>query len=113
MLQYFRTAGTADSHYTEDLPSFVRFAHREGIDMQTLRNLCAKNSSFARVYEECEKILEDRIIDGALHKRLDSSFSKFLLAARFGLCEKKNETDEDGFDLAITLKEPPDGKGGE
>ncbi len=113
MLRYFRTAGTAESAFAEDLPSFVRFAHRAGIDMQTLRSLCEKDTSFARVYRECEEILEDRIIDAALHKRFDSSFAKFLLAARFGLSEKKSETEDETFDLTITLKEPPNGKEGE
>ncbi len=111
MLHYFRTAGTADSGFTEDLPSFVRFAHREGIEMRALRTLCEKDRAFARVYEECEEILTDRIIDGALHKRLDASFSKFLLAARFGLSEKKAETEDGTFDLEIVLKEPPTRKG--
>jgi|GEM_PF-5874657 len=106
MLDYFKTAGTADSQYTEDLPSFVRFAHREGIGMGRLRALCEKHPSFARVYGECEEILADRIIDGALHKRLDGSFSKFLLTARFGISEKKGEAEEGAFDLEIVLREP-------
>lgn len=113
MLRYFCTAGTAESIYSEDLPSFVRFAHRAGIDMHTLRGLREKDPSFARVYEECEEILKDRIIDGALHKKFDASFAKFLLAACFGLCEKKNETEDGTFDLAITLREPPLTEGGE
>ena len=106
MLHYFKTAGCEGSEYKEDLPSFVRFAHRVGTDMQTLRTLCEKNASFARVYRECEEILADRITDGALHKRLDASFSKFLLAARFGLTDKKEETVGEPFDLQITLREP-------
>ena len=108
MLHYFRSAGTEGG---EDLPSFVKFAHRAGIDMHTLRATCDKSPSFARAYEECKEILEDRIIDGALHKRYDASFAKHLLTARFGLGEKRNEAEEGGFDLEITIKEPSLPKG--
>ena len=110
MLHYFRTAGTDG---TEDLPSFVRFAHRVGADMHTLRALYEKSPSFARVYEECKEILADRIIDGALHKKYDASFAKFLLTARFDLNEKKSEAEDGSFDLEITLKEPPSDEGGD
>lgn len=106
MLHYFRTAGCADSEFKEDLPSFVRFAHRFGLDMQTLREEREKNASFAHACKECEEILADRIVDGALHKRLDASFAKFLLTARFGYSEKKEEAGTEEFELEIALKEP-------
>lgn len=106
MLHYFRTAGCAESEYKEELPSFVRFAHRIGTDMQTLRAKREKNKSFALAWSECEEILADRITDGALHKRFDASFSKFLLAARFGYTDKKEDADNDKYGISITLKEP-------
>ena len=106
MLHYFRTAGCADSEYKEDLPSFVRFAHRMGTDMQTLRAKRLKSKSLARAWSECEEILADRITDGALHKRFDASFAKFLLAARFGISDKKDDADDDAYGVSITLKEP-------
>lgn len=106
MLHYFRTAGSADSEYKEDLPSFVRFAHRIGTDMQTLRAKREKSKSLAHVWSECEEILADRIVDGALHKRFDASFSKFLLSARFGYSDKKEDGGEESYDIEISLKEP-------
>lgn len=106
MLHYFRTAGSAESEYKEDLPSFVRFAHRIGTDMQTLRAKRMKSKSFLRVFSECEEILADRIIEGALHKRFDASFAKFLLSARFGITDKKEDAGEDAYGISITLKEP-------
>lgn len=106
MLHYFRTAGSAESEYKEDIPSFVRFAHLCGMDMQSLREACDESESLSRTYRECEEILADRIVDGALHKRLDASFAKFLLTARFGYSEKK-EDDDGEFELEILLKEPP------
>ena len=106
MLHYFRTAGSAESEYKETLPSFVRFAHRMGTDMQTLRAKREKSKAFARVWSECEDILADRIIEGALCKRFDASFSKFLLAARFGYTDKKEDEGTESYEIAVSLKEP-------
>ena len=115
MLHYFRTAGSAQSESKEDLPSFVRFAHRIGTDMQTLRAKRMKDKRLSLAWSECEEILADRIADGALHRRFDASFAKFLLTARFGYTDKKEDTGEEAYGISITLKEPegeevPNGK---
>ena len=106
MLHYFRTAGCAESPYKEDIPSFVRFAYHIGADMQTLRAKRKKSKAFEKAWLECEEILSDRIVDGALHKRLDASFSKFLLSARFGYSDKGEEKEGEEHGILITLKEP-------
>ena len=105
MLNYFKTAGCEGSEYKEDIPSFVRFAHSLGTTVGALRRFKEQNADFRAVWEECEEILADRITDGALHRRLDGSFAKFLLTARFGFAEK-GETQEEPFGLEILLKEP-------
>ena len=110
MLHYFRTAGWEGSEYKEDLPSFVRFANAVGLTGATLRGLCKKDAAFAATYAECEEILADRIADGALHRRLDGSFAKFLLLSRFGFDEVR-ETDAP-FAVEILLKEPEEDKKG-
>ena len=105
MLHYFKTAGCEGSEYKEDIPSFVRFAHAFGTTVGALRRFKEQNADFRAVWEECEEILCDRIIDGALHRRLDGSFAKFLLTARFGLAEKA-EADAEPFGVEILLSEP-------
>ena len=105
MLNYFKTAGCEGSEYKEDVPSFVRFAHALGTTVGALRRFKEQNADFRAVWEECEEILCDRITDGALHKRLDASFAKFLLTARFGFAENKAE-DNEPFGVEILLKEP-------
>ena len=105
MLHYFKTAGCEGSEYKEDLPSFVRFAHTLGTTVGALRRFKEQNADFRAVWEECEEILSDRIMDGALHRRLDGSFAKFLLTARFGFAEKL-ETENEPFAVEILLKEP-------
>lgn len=103
MLHYFRTAGAVNSEYKEELPSFVRFAHRVGTDMQGLRTRCAQSRTVAHAYEECRAILLDRVIDGALHKRYDASFAKFLLSDYW----KEGEQAEEGdFSVDIVVREP-------
>lgn len=105
MLHYFQTAGCEGSEHREDLPSFVRFAHSLGTTVGALRRFKEQDADFRAVWEECEEILADRITDGALHRRLDGSFAKFLLTARFGFAEKTEALDEP-FAVEILLKEP-------
>lgn len=105
MLNYFKTAGCEGSEYKEDIPSFVRFAHALGTTVGALRRFKEQNADFRAVWEECEEILCDRITDGALHRRLDPSFAKFLLTARFGFTEKSTADDEP-FSVEILLQEP-------
>ena len=102
MLQYFRTAGTADSEYKEELPSFVRFVHRMGTDMQGLQTRRSQSRAVTHAYEECQAILRDRIVDGALHKRYDASFAKFLLTDLLG----QEATEENTFAVDIVVREP-------
>ena len=104
MLFYFRTCGTEESDYKEDIPSFVRFANREGLGMKRLLALKEESTVLREAYGECEEILCDRIVDGALHKRLDASFSKFLLTARHGFAEEES-IEEEPFSVEILLKE--------
>ena len=105
MQHYFKTAGCEGSEYKEDIPSFVRFAHTLGTTVGALRRFKEQNADFRAVWEECEEILIDRITDGALHRRLDGSFAKFLLTARFGFAEKGTDADEP-FGVEILLAEP-------
>ena len=102
MLHYFRSE-SADGK--DVLPSFVRFAAMEKTSMHQLRELRKKNKRFALIAEECEEILCDRIADGALHRRLDGSFAKFLLSERYGYTAAK-EGEEESFGVKISLSEP-------
>jgi hypothetical protein len=106
MLHYFETAGCEGSEYKELLPSFVRFGRREGLSFKALSLLREKSEAFKEAYEECEEILKDRITDGALCRRLDSSFAKFLLSARYGYSDKEEDGGAEAFSLTVSVKEP-------
>ena len=102
MLRYFLSDCTGTG---SDIPSFVRFAATEKIGMHKLRELRETNKAFALVWEECREILCDRVADGALHRRLDGSFAKFLLSERYGYTAAK-EGEEESFGVKISLSEP-------
>ncbi len=106
MIRYFETAGCEGSEYKELLPSFVRFAHRENLSVKALSAMREESAPFREAYEECEEILKDRITDGALCRRLDSSFAKFLLSARYGYSDKEEDGGSEAFSLSVTVKEP-------
>lgn len=105
MLHYFRTPNGEEGKATEELPSFTAFAHSLGTTVGALRRFKEQNAEFRAVWEECEELLCDRIIDGALRRRYDGSFAKFLLTARYGIADKESDT-EDPFTVEILLKEP-------
>ena len=98
MIAYFTAEG-------EVLPSFVRFAHLIGADTETLALWRRRYPAFERAYRECREILCDRIVYGAMHKRFDPSFSKFLLTARFGWAEKEEDGEDREFALRIRVLE--------
>ena len=79
-------------------PSFAKFALSIGV---TLEELCSyrKNKKFDRSYRECCEIRKDYLIDMALNKRFDPSFTKFLLSEL-----EKNESDtENDFKISIEV----------
>ena len=59
-------------------PSFQKFARSVGMTTEDLESF-RKHKRFERAYRECEEIRKDFLIDRALDKRFDSSFTKFLL----------------------------------
>ena len=83
------------------LPSFSKFARSIGRTLEELYSY-RKHSEFDRAYRECNEIRRDYLIDAALTRRYDSSFSKFLLSAEYGMGEKEKEK-EDG-ELNVTLE---------
>ena len=78
-------------------PSFLKFARSVGIttaDVEAFR----EHKEFDKAYRECTEIRRDYLIDGALCKRFDSSFTKFLL-------QEEVEKDADGGDTVnVTLR---------
>ena len=60
------------------LPSFPKFARLSGLTTEDLESF-RSHRRFDRAYRECLQIRRDYLIDRALDKRFDPSFSKFLL----------------------------------
>ena len=88
------------SGYSESVgaPSFTKFARCIGVTLAKLESF-KKNASFERAWRECNEIRRDYLIDSALSKRFDSSFTKFLLSEEFG-----EEVDDEDKRLTVTLE---------
>lgn len=84
-------------------PSLLKFAVRCGITLKELEEWRA-NAEFDRACAECAEIRRDMLIDAALTKRHDSSFTKFLLSAEFGMGESTKEGDG-RLDVSIEVVE--------
>jgi hypothetical protein len=79
------------------LPSFSKFARLIGVTLEELTSYRSRKK-FDSAYRECEAIRRDAIVDGALSKRLDSSFAKFLLS-------DAEEKDTDGVEVTLRVIE--------
>lgn len=66
-----------------DVPSFLKFAESRGLTLADIERF-RSDSRFEAAYRECEAIRLDRLIDGALTRRFDPSFAKFLIGYEFG-----------------------------
>ena len=92
---------------TAGAPSFHKFARSIGATSSDIESF-RKHSEFERAYRECSEIRRDYLIDSALTRRYDPSFTKFLLTEEFGMGDKDKEKDDTG--LTVTLEVLSDGK---
>ena len=65
------------------IPSFSKFARSIGTTKATIEKF-RRYKKFNEAYLECNEIRRDYLIDGALAKRLDSSFTKYLIDIEYG-----------------------------
>ena len=82
-------------------PSFGKFARSIGVTLSELQGY-RRHKKFERAWQECNEIRRDYLIDSALAKRNDSSFSKFLLSYEFGMDEPPSSDEESN--LKVTLE---------
>ncbi len=75
------------------LPSFSKFARSIGATLADIEKF-RKKKEFERAYTECNEIRRDYLIDQALSKKFDSSFSKLLFTLEYGGGENAAEDRE-------------------
>jgi hypothetical protein len=63
-------------------PSFCKFARSIGATLEDIQKMREKEE-FDRAWRECNEIRRDYLIDQALSKRHDASFSKFLISLEY------------------------------
>lgn len=83
-------------------PSFSKFARRVGVTVSELSGF-RKKKEFDAAWRECSEIRRDYLIDNALCKRFDASFTKFLLA--------EETTTDSTADFKLTLQVVEDANG--
>ena len=84
------------------VPSFSKFARSIGATLDELQSF-RKKGEFNRAYLECGEIRRDYLIDSALTKRFDSSFTKFLIALEYG--EGENASSDGDLTLRLEVSE--------
>ncbi len=94
------------------LPSFEKFAFSIGALRADLERWRKEDPIFSKCYDECVFRLCDMLTDGALIKRYDPSFVKFLLSSRYGFSEDEEKDETKPFEVKITvLDDETKGKG--
>ena len=78
-------------------PSFRKFADSIGATLRDIESWRV-HEEFERAYLECSEIRRDYLIDNALSRRNDPSFTKFLLSAEYGI------EDDAPDDLTVKLE---------
>lgn len=63
-------------------PSFAKFARSVGLTVEEL-SFFRKKREFDAAWRECNEIRRDYLIDQALSKRHDASFTKFIYALEY------------------------------
>ena len=81
-------------------PSFSKFAKSAHLTLAELESF-REHKKFDEAYRECSEIRRDYLIDNALGKRFDSSFTKFILSSEFKMDEDETESDRQ---LYVTLE---------
>ena len=93
MLAYFREASGEGG-----LPSFTKFAQARGMTTEQLLRL-RSYGRFLAAYNECRQMLFDRLVDGALTKRFDPAFVRYLIGYLY-----EQEGKEPPQDLQVTVR---------
>ncbi len=75
-MMYLYFSGYDEAH---GAPSFSKFARRIGVTVAELESF-RKRAEFDAAWRECSEIRRDYLIDSALCKRYDASFTKYLLS---------------------------------
>ena len=86
----------------DGFPTFVKFARLCGVTPADLEKWRKTSKHFREVYGQCCAILCDTVADGALHRTLDPSFSKFYLSTQHGWGEGPKATEAE-FHLRVTV----------
>ena len=73
-------------------PSFSKFARRSSLTLEALTSF-RKHKEFDAAWRECSEIRRDYLIDSALARKADPSFTKFLLSSEYGMGEKEEKGD--------------------
>lgn len=84
------------------LPSIEKFARSIGATAEEIEEMRA-HREFERAYREAGEIRRDYLIDGALTRRYDPSFTKFLLSYEFDMDEKDKKKDDTGLDVTLQV----------
>ena len=81
------------------IPTFDKFARSIGTTYEELIGFRSKKE-FDRAWRECIEIKRDYLIDGALTRRFDPSFTKFLLTEER---EADENSEEGGLQVTVTV----------
>ena len=82
-----------------EIPSISKFARRYALTVEDVEKF-RSHKEFDKAYKEANEIRRDYLIDSALVKKFDSSFTKFLLSEVFS-----DEKADDSIDINVKVEQ--------
>ena len=84
------------------VPSFSKFARSINATLSDIERY-REHGEFDRAYRECSEIRRDYLIDNGLVKRFDSSFTKFILNAEYGMGDARVTNDDKEITVTVEV----------
>ncbi len=84
-------------------PSLTKFARECGITLADVRRFEEGHGEFRRALAECSEIRRDYLIDSALGKKQDGSFTKFILQSEYGMGEESISAPAEAMKVTVEV----------
>lgn len=82
---------------------FTSYLVQEGLDAKQIERFCTYSEEFRQTHARALAMQEKRIVEGAMLRKFDATFAKFLLANKAGWREKQEISGDAANPLAVIM----------
>lgn len=82
---------------------FTSFLNERNLDPKQVQRFCEYDPEFCQAFERAKQIQEQRLVEGALNRKFDPGFTKFVLQNKSGWKEKSEVSGDANNPLAVIM----------